>query len=236
VESDVPGFNLKRLPRHLARDLETAWTAVHSAPPDAHDPEVRLGEVLSTEGLELPGRAPRLINVIGEARSGKDHVAEHLHRHYRRVMVLCYSTAMIEEINLHLGSRGREITAGRKSLPHYRHLVQAWAQARRAEDTTHWTRPLAQEIDIHASRGARLVILTGARVPSDFEPVHDRRGSTWKVIRPGNLYRSDHEVESRIDRLPCDLVLRNDVEGNPTVLEQRAETALCGADARADAD
>jgi hypothetical protein len=229
VKSDVPGFDVKKLPRRLALDLENAWEEVQAAPPDGHDHEVGVGEVLSTEGSELPARAPRLICMIGESRSGKDHVAEYIHRHYRRVMILGYSTAMIKEINPHLSGQDREITAGRKSLPHYRHLIQAWAQARRSQDSTHWTRPLAHKIDVHASTGARLVILTGARIPGDFEPVNDRRGSVWKVVRPGNAYRADHEVESWVDRLPCDLVLMNDVEGDPGALEQRAEAALCGA-------
>lgn len=228
MERGVPGFDLRRLPRHLARDLETAWRKVHAAPADEHDPEVAVGEVLSTKGAELPGRAPRLICLIGESRSGKDHLAEYLHRVFRRVLILGYSTAMVTEINAHLEPYDREITPGRKSLPHYRHLIQAWAQARRAEDPTYWTRPLAHKVDLHAANGARLVLLTGARLPSDFELVHDRLGVVWKVVRPGNTYRADHEVESWIDRLPCDLVLLNDVEGDPSALERRAEEALQG--------
>lgn len=228
MRSGVPGFDLKKLPSHLAADLEDAWAKVHAAPADEHDPEGRVEEVISKEGAELPARAPRLICLIGAPRSGKDHLAGHIHGRYRRVLILGYSTPIVEEVNRHLEPFDREITIGRKSLPHYRHLLQAWGLARRAEDPTYWIRPLAHKVDVNAANGARLILLSGARVPSDFEPVHDRRGVVWKVVRPGNTYRADHAIESSIETLPSDLVLVNDVEGDPTVLEQRAEAALCG--------
>lgn len=211
----------------MAADLEMAWVKVQAAPEDEPDPAPAVGESISTEGEELPVRAPRLICLLGESRSGKDQVATYLRGRYRRVLVLGYSTKMVREINEHLVPHGREITPGRKSLPHYRHLIQAWAQARRAEDATYWTRPLAHRVDVNAAQGARLIILSGARLPSDLDLVHERSGAAWKVVRPGNPYRADHTVESWVDMLPCDLVLMNDVEGDPSVLEMRAEAALC---------
>lgn len=225
---DLP-FGLERLPSHLAEDLEQAWQETFEAPPDPPDPEGSIIEQISSTGLELPGRAPRLVAITGLPRSGKDHLAAYLASRYSRVLVLAYSTPIIEEVNRHLAPHRREITVNRKPLPHYRHLLEAWGLARRAEDPTYWIRPLAHKVDVNLANGARLIFLSGARVPSDLEIVRERRGQIWKVVRPDNPYVADHPIEQQADCLPYDLLLLNDAEGDPSVLEQRAEAALCGA-------
>ena len=218
----------------LAEDLANAIAAVRGAEPVAAErsAEDELGE-MSTAGAELPANVPALLALCGVPRTGKDHLAGHLHRNYSGVIRLAYSTPIIAEVNAFLGAdaadRGvapHHIVEANKPLAHYRHLLQSWGLARRAEDPAYWTRQLAETLDRLVDSGARLVIVSGARVPSDLEPIRERGGQLWRVDRPDNDYEASHDVEAQITELPADRVLINPGPEHGGAFERAIELAL----------
>lgn len=208
----------------LQDELERAVDVVLASAPTA--PE-KTKATASEPGRrrQLPETAPRLLALAGHPRAGKDYVAAYLQRSYAGVERLAYSTPMIAEVNAFLAPHGHVIGEANKPLPHYRHLIQAWALARRVERPDYWTSKLEGALDA-AMKRSRLTVISGARLPSDLEPIEARGGELWRIVRPKNPYRADHAVESQIDSLPAMCILVNATEGDMTALEEAVEQAL----------
>jgi hypothetical protein len=181
----------------------------------------------SAERDELPERSPRLIAVCGRARSGKDLLASYCEEHYAGVARLAYSDPIIAEANVYLERLGRpQITEANKVRPAHRQLLQAWGLARRAEDPAYWTRQLERRIGELQRDGARLVIVSGARVDSDLEPIRALGGQVWKVVRPNSPFHNEHRLEQAIDELPYERLLVNGTEGDPAAFFAAISEAL----------
>jgi hypothetical protein len=192
-----------------------------------------------SERFELPDGAPALFGLCGRPRSGKDVVADYLQAHYRGVARMAFSDSIVEEVNGYLAgfayelggqTRVHRIAEANKSLAHYRHLLQAWGMARRDEDPHYWTRKVARTVVALRAGGARLVIATGVRMPTDVDVIAQLGGAVWRVVRPGNPYAAAHEVESGLDHLPdaAFVTVANPVEGELGPYEANVEAALRG--------
>jgi phosphoglycolate phosphatase-like HAD superfamily hydrolase len=189
------------------RDIESAVKTVLARPPanaPANAPALYHAQtVLKT----LPAHVPSVYGLCGEPRAGKDVLAAYLQAHYAGVELYTFSDAIREEANEYLqnfsyAGRHHNIVESNKSEPHYRHLLQAWGQARRAENARHWVPGVKREIAAKLAAGARLVIATGARVDSDVEAITELGGQLVRVIRPNNSYTAEHDVERGLAHLP----------------------------------
>ena len=212
-------------------DLEQAVAEVLATDPVAAEPssEDALGSI-SEEGKDLPDTAPRLLSLCGASRCGKDHLAAYIHSSYEAVIRIAYSTPIIAEVNTFLaaeadGAEAHRIVEANKPLPHYRHLLQAWGWGRREQDPEYWINQLEETLDEISRQGARLVIISGARVVSDLTPVRKRDGELWRVECPTNSYSAGHKVEGWAD-LPADRILTNPGAEVPGAFEAAIEAAL----------
>lgn len=181
----------------------------------------------------LPADAPRLIGVVGAPHSGKDVIADHMIAHYAGVGRLAFSDVIIAEANRWLEAFGRRIDVETKSDPTYRLLLQTFGVVRRREDEQYWVRQVAARIRTLWSQGARLIVTTGVRAPSDVQLIRDLGGELWRVLRPGySSGAAEHPVERMLDDLPdsdFDQVLINGVEGDLAPYIADIERALRAA-------
>jgi len=201
------------LPPALSEDLENAVQKV------VHIEQAQMG-------TELPPAFPRLIALTGAPRSGKDQLADYLCDHYSNVIRINYSTPIINEVNSWLVSFGQTINEENKSLPHYRHLLQAWGLARRAQQSAYWIKALENCLNTAYDYGVRLVLLSGARVQSDLLPVKRFQGEVWRIKRPGNPYQADHSIEKSAEEIKADRTLLNPVEGDINAFHREINAAL----------
>jgi len=176
----------------------------------------------------LPEAAPQLIGVCGQPRAGKDFMIDQLIKHYGGIARMNYSDAVIAEANEALRAAGVErlIHEGNKSDPLPRRFLQDLGLGRREEEgASYW----ADQVRRRAGglmQGSRLVIVAGLRTESDLEPIRRLGGEVWRVERPGNTYKAEHPIEAKINELPVDRVILNDVEGDPGALFEKARAAL----------
>jgi hypothetical protein len=223
--SEISAPEISDADPELGAELETAIAAVLDSEPE---PGLAAAAPFTGEDKQpLPVRSPRLIALCGLPKSGKDVVAAYLSQRYESVRRLAYSTPMIAEVNAFLAQHpgGHVIDEANKSLPRYRRLLQSWALARRIERPDYWTAPLAKTLDQSLSE-CRLTVISGARLPSDLEPVLVRGGELWRVVRPHNPYSAEHRVEAQINELPEQLTLLNGVEGDLGQLLADVDAAL----------
>ena len=181
----------------------------------------------------LPDQAPRVIGLCGPPRSGKDVTADYIEANYADVHRFAFSDAIRDEANAFLAPFGHEIVEANKSLGRYRHLLQGWGMGRRAEDEHYWTKEVARKVRAAWSDGTRMVIVTGARMPSDVQVItDDLHGEMWRVERPGNDYQyaenASAKVESGLAHLPDSIfrTILNPVEGDLGPYEANIEAAL----------
>lgn len=184
----------------------------------------------------LPEGAPALIGLVGLPRSGKDLAAEHLAARYAGVRRLAFSEAIVAEANAYLEPFGARIREATKSHPPYRLLLQTFGVVRRREDEAYWVGRVAERIGSALAEGARLVIATGVRAPSDVDLIRRLGGQVWRVRRPGHESVADlHPIERMLADWPdsdFDVVLRNGVEGDASAYLADAEAAIGAAASR----
>jgi len=175
----------------------------------------------------LPEAAPRVIGIGGEPRAGKDELIDQLVRHYAGIARLNFSDVIIAEANELLLAAGLpEIHEGNKSDPAPRRFLQDLGLGRRDETGLHYWADTIGELAEQLLREHRLVIIAGLRDESDFVPVRRWGGETWGVVRPGNLYRADHPIESGFSELSWDRIILNDREGEPERMFEQAKRFL----------
>lgn len=174
----------------------------------------------------LPDAAPRVLGLVGYLRAGKDVVAAYLQRRYKDVARIAYSDPILSECNEFLAFYGHRI--GESNKDDYRLFLQSWSMARRAEDENYWSYGLQEEIDRALGGGARMVVLSGARLPADVELIERNSGELWRVVRLGGR-RSQHPNEAWIDSIRCSTTIQNSVEGDTGPLEEQVERALWGS-------
>ncbi len=227
-------FNLDRCGRGARAEAQEVISgllgcAAHAPPP----PAAPLYEP-SADPLELPAGAPPVIGLAGKPRAGKDVVADYLQARYAGVARTAISDQIVEEANAWLAAapgllgRRHRITPENKSLPQYRRLLQFWGLRRRGENPRHWVEKVIAAAGRMRQDGARLVIITGVRMPSDMEMVSDLGGVTWKVERPGNPYQAEHAIEAGLDSVPDSefVVISNPAEGDLAPYEANIVAAL----------
>ena len=139
---------------------------------------------------------PRLVGVLGAVRSGKDTLAELAQAEYANVARIAYSDTILPEVNQYLSPLGYHVDHHCKTLPHFRHLLQAWGSGRRLEDPDYWIRTLHAMIRQEWEQGARLVLVPGLRLVTnpdtgavswrDVEAIQELGGEAWVVHRPNN--------------------------------------------------
>lgn len=178
----------------------------------------------------VSGLAP-VIALVGRRRSGKDAAADVLLDAEPTAVRINFSDPVIAELEQELGV---QITPENKGT--YRAQLQALGRRRRQEDPHYWTRQLGRLISA-ARREARLVIVCGAREPSDLELVRQHDAYVVMVRRPGtetggvppwaygwarrlplSLHRllphawraGVHPNEVAIDRIRADRIIDND--------------------------
>lgn len=178
----------------------------------------------------LPAGAPRLIGLVGMPRSGKDLAAEHVAARYTGIRKLNFSETRIAEANAFLAPFGAVIDEGNKSHPPYRLLLQTFGVVRRRERETYWVDRVAEAVTSAWADGARMVIATGVRAPSDVELIRSMGGRLWRVRRPGHESLADlHPIERMLADWPdsrFDCVLLNAVEGDVSAYMAAVEAAL----------
>ena len=180
----------------------------------------------------LPPCAPRLIVVQGDPRAGKDVVAAHLRATYQAVGSVMTSTAIRAEVNDYLAPYGHRVVEANKSLPHYRHLLQAWGMSRQEEDPDYWPNAAIPQVQAAWAKGMRLVVITGLRWPHDAQCYRAVGGQIWRVERPGNPYQTGHYAEDGFKDTPrtfFDRVVVNAVEGDLAPFHAAIEAALMPA-------
>lgn len=124
-----------------------------------------------------------------------------------RAQVRAFSDPIIAEANAFLAAAGtsREITPENKSWPPYRKLLQTYGLERRRADPSYWSKKLREEVNSLVAIGD-VVILTGVRTPDDLTFVRSfaepgLAPQVWKVYRPGNTYRAEHDIEKALDHV-----------------------------------
>ena len=189
---------LESYPPELQLEVAEAIEAVLSieALPAGEDP---LPNFPSASSLKpLPSLSHQVVGVSGKPHSGKDVFADYMIANYERVERLNFSDPIIEEVNLWLAKSGRCITAGNKSHPAHRKLLQVWGRARRLEEEDYWTSRLIASVT-RAKRRSDLVIVAGVRAPSDLALVESSGGVCLRVERPGNPYQAEDAIEQALD-------------------------------------
>lgn len=180
----------------------------------------------------LPASAPRLVGLVGLPRSGKDMAAEHLAGRYAGIRRLAFSDTIIAEANLFLAPFGAVIDEANKTHPPYRLLLQTFGVVRRRERETYWVERVEEAVRAAWQEGARMVIATGVRAPSDVELIRRLDGRLWRVRRPGHESLADlHPIERMLADWPdaaFDRVLLNAVEGDTAAYMAGVEAALAG--------
>ena len=222
---------VRAYPPELRDDTALAIANVLDSEPAELTPHTPLYERVADQS-ELPVTAPHLIGLTGKPRTGKDVVADYLVAHYRGVVRFAFSDAIVDEANVFLARFGHRIVEGNKSLPYYRHLLQAYGMGRRAEDEHYWTKQVKAKLRTAFADGARMAIVTGARMPTDVEVIEGERGEMWRVIRPGNDYSfvggASAAIESGLDSVPAETFreILNPVEGDLAPYVANIEAAL----------
>ena len=176
--------------------------------------------------------APKLIVVQGDPRAGKDVVASHLRDTFQGVGSVMTSAAIRGEVNDFLAPYGHRLVEANKSLPLYRHLLQAWGMSRQQENPDYWPDAAIAQVQRAWRQGLRLVVITGLRWPHDAQRYRDIGGQIWRVERPGNPYRTGHYSEDGFKDIPrsfFDRVLVNGIEGDLRPFKAAIEAALLPA-------
>jgi hypothetical protein len=212
-KTKVLPIDLDSLPFAVKEDILQASEAALLMEPLARGEE----SIKSRRGSEtLPATSPRLIGISGRPRAGKDAIAEGILSRYKDVDRINFSDMIIDEVNAWLKGTGHRITEDNKSDARYRHLLQAWGMARRAESKTYWTDSVKKRVRDLWNEGSRLVLVCGVRAVSDLEAIEDLGGEHWRVVRPANEYSAEHAIEKQLDDLPAErqTVIENDSEGD----------------------
>ena len=233
-------FDLYRLGPRLARELQAAAGGVLSSSPNG--PQITPTPYPRSPGslAPLPAGVPALVGIIGLSEHGKDEVAAHAQRTFAHVARVAFSDSILPEVNEWLVPRGHHVDHTCKNRPEIRRLLQAWGSARRAENPDHWTEKLAGMIAGEHADGARLVFLTGLRLPTDpdtgtvswrdVEFVRENGGEVWVVRRPGHVLAAhEHPNEKALKDIPdrmFDRVILNGTEGSLDGLRQDTIAAL----------
>ncbi len=193
-----------------------AWENEPAASPSRFDCEVRDAFTLNWSEVAA---FPNVVGLTGKPGAGKDAIAfayaHHLQAGGRPVIRMAFSDPIMEEANAFLAHYGRRITPATKSWGPYRFLLQTFGVVRRREDPEYWTKRLLQRIGAEVERvrnmtkafganGEPVVFLTGVRTPSDMAAVRSIGGEVWRVVRPCNPYKADHEIERQLDHLSAD--------------------------------
>jgi hypothetical protein len=146
---------------------------------------------------------------------------------------LAISDGIIAEVNEYLQGTGHCITQENKSEPPYRRLLQDWGMARSRPNPDYWIDKVLQLADEKFANGSQLVMITGVRRPTEAEAIRGHSylggppaGQLWRVVRPGNTYSADHEIERMMDDVPADVTLNNDREGDMDYVQGRARDEL----------
>lgn len=188
----------------------------------AHRPE-------EAGAVPTPAGAPTLIGLAGAPRAGKDVIAADLAARYAGVRRVAFSDPIIAEVNAFLAAHGRAICERTKSHAPYRRLLQQWGLMRRREDEHHWTARLGELIGALRADGARCVIATGVRAPSDVDLIEHLGGVVWRVVRPGAQADVSHPIERALAAMPDErfaAVITNSTEGDLSVLCAAARRAF----------
>jgi hypothetical protein len=220
--------DFNRLPAEALADLQQALEATLATNPTPAGEQEKL---ITTSGLPLPAQAPRLVGVVGKPRVGKDVIAQHCERRYRGVVRCASSDCIIAEVNQLLAPTPHRIGEQNKSDPHYRHLLQAWGNAREQLDPYYWADQMERRINALWSAGARLVFYTGVRTPEAVALIRRLGGKLWKAHRPGVTYQAEHASEQKLDHLTdadFDAIIINPVEGDLEPYLANIERALKG--------
>lgn len=220
--------NVAPVPFPNSTDFEEVHQAARAVLHSEPIPAGRLKAELEPGTEPLPSGLAGLIGLSGKARAGKDTIADFILSRYASVARLNFSDPIIAETNHWLEGSGHLITEENKSERLYRHLLQSWGLARRAEQPDYWTRQLERRVKGLWEDGSELVLLCGVRTPSDLDLVESLGGLHWRVSRPGNLYQTGHKIETMLDQLPEEkmTVIENTSEGDLDALHLTVERAL----------
>lgn len=173
-----------------------------------------------------------VVGLLGKPKSGKDAVADHFKQTYSGVASCAFSDAIVAEVNALLALLGwaARITSANKSSLRFRRVLQDWGVIRRrVNGPSYWVERALGRVASLAQEGAGLVFVTGARSVDDVRALSDYGAAMWKVVRPGNPYSADHEIERQLDHVPdwaWDHLLLNETEGDMTPMLRRAEVAI----------
>lgn len=190
---DLP-LKLSSYPPALREEVTSAAAALLAADPlPAGEAEAVVFDCPRSE--PLPGLSLSLIGLSGPPRSGKDLLAEYLAFRYAGVERFSFSDALIDEVNGWLAPFARRVTAGNKSSPLHRKLLQVWGRARRFEDPLYWTSRMASRLD---GSPASLQLVSGVRDSEEVSMLRSRGALLVRVSRPGNDYLADDPVESAL--------------------------------------
>lgn len=229
-------FKLEEYDKKTQLEIKTACQAVLEqvpvSPPLPEPPNYKPVE----NPKELPNSLPSLIGIFGDPQAGKDVVVDYIVAHYRDVRRMSFSDMIFPEVNAYLALHpikvnGEElrhvITHTNKTKPFYRKLLQVWGLVR-DPNLNYWAGKVREQIKAFWDSGARLVIITGVRLPPEISMIGELNGKVWKVVRPNNPYKASHAVESLLNNLPLELYreISNPVEGNIQPFEKNIRQAL----------
>jgi cytidylate kinase len=179
----------------------------------------------------LPETAPKLVGVVGKRGSGKDHGVDFIESEYQGVRRMAFSDSIMDEVNSYLSPTGHVITSTNKNeVDEYRRILQMWGiHARPFEDPDYWVKAVARKIKSFQNQGARLVMVTGSRLPQDLDFLRSLEAKIWRVRRPDWDAEIPDGSDSKLDSLPdtdFDRVILNPVENDVLPYEANLLAAL----------
>jgi hypothetical protein len=224
------------LPESLRDDIQADLVKLASSDPiRLPDPEPMYQPNIISSIQERRGTDETFVmGITGKPRAGKDVAVDFIEAHYSGVKRLAFSDFIIAEVNdylLQTGSRHR-ITAGNKSEPIYRKLLQDWGLGRRTNpdgtENSYWTDKVLERISKYRQDpSVGMVMITGVRTPGDFELIQEQlKSPVWEAVRPGNDYQAEHAVESAAAGQRIDFEIMNDVEGDLKPFEANIEKGI----------
>ena len=170
---------------------------------------------------DMPINAPRLIGLMGYARTGKDTVAGLLTYHQR----LAFADALKEfTLAMNPPTRGKHTGAYHllsshpgadehppdwerlKANPNVRSLLQNVGVAARDHlGPDVWVNALAAKI-----QPGGFYVVTDVRFPNEVEFIQRQGGELWRVVRPGTGPVNDHISETAVADVPAHRTIVND--------------------------
>lgn len=170
----------------------------------------------------------QIIGIAGQPKSGKDVVVDYLVANYKGIRRTVFSDYVIAETNAYLkeNNYGHYITVENKSEDLYRELLQDWGIGRFEENPKYWSDKIKEGIQSMKVSGVDLILVTGVRLPADFDMIKEIRGDMWRVHRPGNTYSASHEIEDGWATRPVDYIIENLAEGDLVPFENNILTIL----------